>query len=89
MIEDSKGKASTSKGLKRKKTAQWYKGKDQEAKNNRFKETYYICNKEGHKANECRSRPKRNKKDHPQTNLTDHASPYLSAVVLSESDNQQ
>jgi len=74
--EDSKGKASTSKGLKRKKTAQGYKGK-----NMRFKGTYYICNKKGHKANECRSRLKKNKKNHPQANLTDHASPSFSAVV--------
>ena len=72
VIGDSKGKASTSKGLKRKKTAQGYKGKDQEGKNKRIKETCYICNKERHKANECRSRPKKNKKDHPQANLTDH-----------------
>ena len=41
------GKASTSKGLKRKKTAQGYKGKVQEGKNMRFKGTCYICNKEG------------------------------------------
>ena len=49
VIEDSKGKASTSKGLKRKKTAQGYKGKVQEGKNMRFKGTCYICNKEGHR----------------------------------------
>ena len=30
VIKDSKGKASTSKGLKRKKIASGYKGKDQE-----------------------------------------------------------
>ena len=77
VIEDSKGKASTSKGLKRKKTAQGYKGKDQEGKNKRFKGTCYICNKEGHKVNDCRSHPKKNKKDHPQANLADHASPSL------------
>jgi len=62
VIEDSKGKASTSKGLKRKKTAQGYKDKDQEGKNKRFKGTCYICNKEGHKVNECRSHLKENKK---------------------------
>ena len=39
VIEDSKGKASTFKGLKRKKTAQGYKGKVQEGKNMRFKGT--------------------------------------------------
>ena len=39
MIEDSKEKASTSKGLKQKKTAQGYKDKDQEGKNKRFKKT--------------------------------------------------
>ena len=39
VIEDSKGKASTFKGLKQKKTAQGYKGKDQEGKNKRFKGT--------------------------------------------------
>ena len=50
VIEDSKEKTSTFKGLKRKKTAQGYKGKIQEGKNMRFKGTYYICNKEGHKA---------------------------------------
>ena len=61
MIEDSKGKASTFKGLKRKKTAPGYKGKDQKGKYNCFKGTCYICNKEGHKANECRSRLKQNK----------------------------
>ena len=33
VIEDSKGKASTSKSLKQKKTAQGYKGKIQEGKN--------------------------------------------------------
>ena len=81
MIEDSKGKTSTSNGLKREKTAPRYKGKDQEGKNKNFKGTCYICNKEGHKANECPSRPKKNKKNHPQINLTDHASPSLSAVV--------
>ena len=48
MIEDSKGKASTSKGLKQKKTAQGYKGNDQEGKNKRFKGTCYIYNSEGH-----------------------------------------
>ena len=32
MIEDSKGKASTSKGLKRKKTVQGYKGKSKKAR---------------------------------------------------------
>jgi len=81
VIEDSKGKASTSKGLKRKKTSQGYKGKVQEGKNMHFRGTCYICNKEGHKANECRSRLKKNKKSHPQENLTDHESPSLSAVV--------
>ena len=81
VIEDSKGKASTFKGLKQKKTAQGYKDKDQEGKNKRFKGTCYICNKEGHKANECHSHPKKNKKDHLQANLTDHASPSLSVVV--------
>ena len=81
VIEDSKGKASASKGLKRKKTAQEYKDKDLEGKNKRLKGTYYICNKERHKANEYYSHPKKNKKDHPQANLSDHASPSLSAVV--------
>ena len=81
MIEDSKGKASTSKGLKRKKTSQGYKGKVQDGKNMRFKGTCYICNKEGHTANECRNRLKKNKKSHPQANLTNHESPSLSAVV--------
>jgi len=47
----------------------------------RFKGTCYICNKEGHKANECRSLLKKNKKNHPQANLTDHESPSLSDVV--------
>jgi len=70
VIEDSKGKASTSKSLKRKKTAQGYKGKVQEGENMRFKGTCYICNKDGHKANECHSRLKKNKKNHPQANLT-------------------
>ena len=37
MIEDSKGKTSTFKGLKRKKTVEGYKGKVQEGKNMRFK----------------------------------------------------
>jgi len=68
VIEDSKGKASTSKGLKRKKTAQGYKDKVQEGKNMCFKGTCYICNKEGHKANECHSRLKKNKRTiHRQT----------------------
>ena len=35
----------------------------------------------GYKANECRSHPKKNKKDHPQASLTNHASLSLSAVV--------
>ena len=47
----------------------------------RFKGICYICNKEGYKTNECRSRLKKNKKNHPQANLTDHALPSLSAVV--------
>ena len=76
-------KMSTSKGLKQKKTTPWYKGKDQEGKNKHFKETCYICNKERHKAKECRGRLKKNKnkKDQPQADMTDHASPSLSAVV--------
>ena len=45
VIEDSKGKASTFKGLKRKKIAQGYKGKDQEGKNKLFKKTCYNYNK--------------------------------------------
>jgi len=81
VIKDSKGKTSTFKSLKRKKTAQGYKGKDQESKNKRFKETCYICNNEGHKANECRSHPKKNKKDHPPANLIDHSSPSLLVMV--------
>jgi len=81
VIEDSKGKSSIFKGLKWKKTAPRYKGKDQEGKNKRFKRTCYICNKEGHKANKCHSRSKKNKKYQPHANLTDHASPRLSAVV--------
>ena len=81
MIEDSKEKVSTFKGLKRKKTARGYKGKDQAGKNKHFKETCYICNKEGYKANEYCSHPKKNKKNHPQANLIDHASPSLSAMV--------
>ena len=68
VIKDSKGKVSTSKGLKQKKTTQRYKGKVQEGKNIRFKGTCYICNKEGHKANECRSLSKRTRKAiHRQT----------------------
>ena len=67
--------------MKRKKTAQGNKGKDQEGKNKRFKGTFYICNKEGHKAIECRCHPKKNKKAHSQANLTYHASPNLSVVV--------
>ena len=47
----------------------------------RFKRTCYICNIEGYKANEYRSRLKKNKKNHPQANLTDHASLSLLAVV--------
>ena len=90
VIKDSKRKASTSKGLKRKKTAQGYKDKVQEGENMRLKGTVYICNKEGHKANECRSRLKKNKKNHPQENLTDHASPSLfSCGVRSEPNDQQ
>ena len=38
VIEDTKRKVSTSKSLKRKKTAQGYKGKDQEGKKKHFKE---------------------------------------------------
>ena len=72
VIEDSKGKTFIFKDLKQKKTAQGYKDKEQEGKNKRFKRTCYICNKEGHKANECHSRPKK-KKGHQQANLTDHA----------------
>ena len=77
VIEDSKGKASTSKGLKWKKTSQEYKGKVQKGKNMRFKRTCYVCNKEGHKVNEYRNRLKKNKKNHPQANLTDHVLPSL------------
>ena len=80
VIEDSMGKVFTSKGLRQKKTAQGYKGKVQEGKNMRYKGTCYICNKEGHKVNECRSWLKKNKKNHPQANLTDHASPSLLAA---------
>ena len=58
IIEHSMKKTSTFKGLKQKKTASGYKGKDQEDKNKPFKETCYICNKEGHKENEYHSRPK-------------------------------
>ena len=79
VIEDSKGKASTFKGLKQKKTIQGYKGKVQEGKNMRFKGTFTSATKRG--ANECRSRLKKNKKNHPQANLTNHASPSLSAMV--------
>ena len=68
VIEDSKEKTFTSKGLKQKKTAPGYKGKDREGKNKRFKETCYICNKKRYKSNECRSHLKKNKKDHPQAN---------------------
>ena len=54
--------------MKWKKTAAEYKDKDQEGKNKRFKETCCICNKEGHKANEYRSRSKKNKStSHKQT----------------------
>ena len=60
VIENSKGKASTFKGLKRKKTTPGYKGKDQEGKSKHFKGTYYICNKERHKADEYRSCSKKN-----------------------------
>ena len=81
MIEDSKEKAYTFKGLKRKNTAPGYKGKDQEDKNKRFKKTFYIYNKEGYKANEFHSHPKKNKKDEPQANMTDHVSPSLSGMV--------
>ena len=81
VIEVSKEKASIFKDLKRKNTAQGYKGKFQEGNNKRFKRICYICNKERHKANECRSCFKKNKKDHPQTNLTNHAFPSLSAMV--------
>jgi len=42
IIKDAKGKASTFKGLKLKKTAPGYKGIDQEGKNKRFKGTCYI-----------------------------------------------
>ena len=45
VIEDSKRKVSTFKGLKRKKTAQGYKGKVQEGKNMRFKRTCYATKK--------------------------------------------
>ena len=45
VIEDSKGKASTFKGLKRKKIVPGYKKKDQEGKNKRFKGSSYIFNK--------------------------------------------
>jgi len=38
------------------------KGKNKERKNKHFKRTYYNFNKEGHKANECHSRCKKNKK---------------------------
>ena len=67
--------------MKQKKAAPGYKSKDQEGKYKRFKRTCYICDKEGHKANEYRSHSKKNKKDQPQANLTDYTSPSLSAIV--------
>ena len=90
VIEDSKGKTPTSKGLKRKKTVQWYKGKVQEGKNMRFKETGYIRNKEGHKANECHSGLKKEQEE-PSIGKPDRpciAKPF-SCGVRSKSDDQQ
>ena len=57
------GKVSTSKGLKRKKTDPGYKSKDKKSKNKALQGNFLICNKKGHKANECHNRPKKNKKD--------------------------
>ena len=39
------------------------------------------CNKEGYKANEYHSCLKKNKKDQPQTNITDHMSSSLLTLV--------
>ena len=58
VIENSKRKASTFKGLKQRKTAPGTKARTKKAR----KGTCCICNKEGHKANECHSRSKKNKK---------------------------
>ena len=83
VIEDSKGKASTFKGLKHKKIAPGYKDKDQEGKNKHFREASYLCNKERHKANECHSCSKKNKKYQPQANLTNHVAKPISCGAKS------
>ena len=82
VMEDSKGKSSTSKCLKWKKTALEYKVKDQEGRNKFFKGTCYNCDKKGYKADNYCSCPKKNNKGQPQTNMIDYASPSLSAVAL-------
>ena len=43
VIEDTKGKTSTFKGLKRKKTAKGYKGKVQEGKNMRIRRMNVVA----------------------------------------------
>ena len=81
VIEDSKGKASTSKGLKRKKTAEGTKARSKKARTCASRELATSTTKMGIRRMKCHSHPKKNKKDHPQANLTDHVSPSLSAVV--------
>jgi len=89
VIKDSKGKASTSKGLKQKKTTQGFKGKVQEGKNMRFKGTCYIYNKEGLRRMNVAASQK--EQEDPSTSKPDRpcvAKPF-SCGVRSESDDQQ
>ena len=81
VIEDSNGKASTSKGLKRRRLPKGTKARSKKARTCASREPTTSAIKRGHKANECRSRLKKNKKNHPQASLTDHASPNLSVAV--------
>jgi len=81
VIEDSKGEASTSKGLKQKKAALEYRARTKKARTSASRKFCYNRNKKGHKVNECHSHPKKKKKDQQHANMTDQASPSLSAMV--------
>jgi len=67
VIEDSKEKASTFKGLKRKKTVQGYKGKVQEGKNMRFKELATSAIKRGIRRMNVAAVSRRTRTIHRQT----------------------
>ena len=80
VIEDSKGKASTFKGLKRKKTAQGTKARIKKARTSASRKFAIYTIKRDTRQMNIAVVPKRIR-NHPQANLTDHALPSLLAVV--------